>query len=110
IAALHGVGGKTLIYATLIIMSSARAFEAPTLTTLIPAIVPREWLPRATALSSSGGQIAQIAGPALGGIGYGLGAGWVYCVAAALYLCGFACIASMSIDRAPPRREPTTWR
>ena len=27
-----------------------------------------------------------------------------------LYLCGFACIASMSIDRAPPRREPTTWR
>lgn len=67
IAALHGVGGKTLIYATLIIMSSARAFEAPTLTTLIPAIVPREWLPRATALSSSGGQIAQIAGPALGG-------------------------------------------
>lgn len=110
IAALHGVGGKTLIYATLIIMSSARAFEAPTLTTLIPAIVPREWLPRATALSSSGGQIAQIAGPALGGIGYGLGAGWIYCVAAALYLCGFACIASMSIDRAPPRREPTTWR
>ncbi|MCV6902188.1 MAG: MFS transporter, partial [Achromobacter xylosoxidans] len=34
----------------------------------------------------------------------------VYCVAAALYLCGFACIASMSIDRAPPRKEPTTWR
>lgn len=55
IAALHGVGGKTLIYATIIIMSSARAFEAPTLSTLIPAVVPREWLPRATALSSSGG-------------------------------------------------------
>jgi MFS family permease len=69
IAALHGVGGKTLIYATIIIMSSARAFEAPTLATLIPAVVPREWLPRATALASSGGQIAQIAGPALGGVG-----------------------------------------
>ena len=51
-------------------MSSARAFEAPTLSTLIPAVVPREWLPRATALSSSGGQIAQIAGPALGGVGW----------------------------------------
>ena len=83
VAALHGLGGKPLIYATLIIMSSARAFEAPTLSTLIPAVVPREWLPRATALSSSGGQIAQIAGPALGGVGYGLGAGWIYCVAAA---------------------------
>ncbi|MGY6268054.1 MFS transporter [Achromobacter denitrificans] len=109
-AALHGLGGRPLIYATLIVMSSARAFEAPTLSTLIPAIVPRAWLPRATALSSSGGQIAQIAGPALGGIGYGLGAGWIYCFAAALYLAGFASIASMSIDRAPPRKEPATWR
>ncbi len=110
LAALHGLGGRPLIYATLIIMSSARAFEAPTLTTLIPAIVPRAWLPRATALSSSGGQIAQIAGPALGGVGYGLGAGWIYCVAAALYLTAFASIASMAVDRAPPRKEPTTWR
>lgn len=110
VAALHGLGGRPLIYATLIVMSSARAFEAPTLTTLIPAIVPREWLPRATALSSSGGQMAQIAGPALGGVGYGLGAGWIYCVAAALYLAAFASIASMRVDRAPPRKEPTTWR
>ena len=108
VAALHGLGGKPLIYATLIIMSSARAFEAPTLSTLIPAVVPREWLPRATALSSSGGQIAQIAGPALGGVGYGLGAGWIYCVAAALYLTAFAAVASMKIDRTPPRKEPTT--
>ncbi|MGE8261175.1 MAG: MFS transporter [Stenotrophomonas sp.] len=110
IAALHGVGGKTLIYATIIIMSSARAFEAPTLSTLIPAVVPREWLPRATALSSSGGQIAQIAGPALGGVGYSLGAGWIYCVAAALYLTAFIAIATLVIERAPPRKEPTTWR
>ena len=110
IAALHGVGGKTLIYATIIIMSSARAFEAPTLSTLIPAVVPREWLPRATALASSGGQIAQIAGPALGGIGYSLGAGWIYCVAAALYLTAFASIATLVIERALPRKEPTTWR
>ena len=110
VAALHGLGGRPLIYATLIVMSSARAFEAPTLTTLIPAIVPRAWLPRATALSSSGGQIAQIAGPALGGVGYGLGAGWIYCVAAALYLTAFASIASMAIDRPPPRKEPATWR
>ena len=104
VAALHGLGGKPLIYATLIIMSSARAFEAPTLSTLIPAVVPREWLPRATALSSSGGQIAQIAGPALGGVGYGLGAGWIYCVAAALYLTAFAAVASMKIERAPAPR------
>ena len=68
-------------------------------------MVPREWLPRATALSSSGGQIAQIAGPALGGVGYGLGAGWIYCVAAALYLTAFAAVASMKIDGTPPRAD-----
>ncbi|WP_334162250.1 MATE family efflux transporter [Achromobacter insolitus] len=48
--------------------------------------------------------------PALGGVGYGLGAGWIYCVAAALYLSAFASIATLVIERAPPRKEPTTWR
>ena len=89
-------------------MSSARAFEAPTLSTLIPAVVPREW-PRATALSSSGGQIAQIAGPALGGVGYGLGAGWI-CVAAALYLTAFAAVASMKIERRRAASRPPGTR
>ncbi|KOF55431.1 MULTISPECIES: MFS transporter [unclassified Achromobacter] len=110
LAAFEGFGGKPLIYATLIAMSSARAFESPTLSTLIPAVVPRAWLPRATALSSSGGQIAQIAGPALGGLGYGLGPVWVYGLASLLYLASCVCIASLRIERAPPRKEPTTAR
>lgn len=110
LTALHGVGGKALVYLTVIVMSAARAFEAPTLPTLIPALVPRDWIARATAMSASTNQVAQIAGPALGGIGYSAGAGWVYCVAAALYVGGLLCIAGVRTERAPPRKAPTTWR
>ncbi len=109
-AAMQGFGGKALLYITIIVMSSARAFEAPTLSTLIPSLVPRAWIPRATAVSASSSQIAQIAGPAMGGIGFGLGAGWVYAAAAALYLVAFISVTRLVIERAPPRKEPTTWR
>ena len=40
-------------------------------------------------------------------MGYGLGAGWIYAWPRA-YLTAFAAVASMKIERAPPR-EPTTW-
>jgi len=109
-AALHGFGGRALLYTTIVVMSSARAFEAPTLPTLLPAVVPRAWIPRATALSTSTNQAALIAGPSLGGVGYGLGAGWVYGAAAVMYVVAFACIATLVIERAPPRKEVTTLR
>ncbi|WP_186332300.1 MFS transporter [Bordetella genomosp. 13] len=110
LTALYGIGGRTLLYAMIVLISSARAFEAPTLPTLLPAIVPRAWIPRATAMSTSSNQVAMIAGPALGGVGYGLGAGWIYCIAAAMYLVSFSCMVTMVIERAPPRREVTTLR
>ena len=78
VAALHGLGGKPLIYATLIIMSSARLRGAHAV-----HADPRRGAARMAAARHRpvlvGGQIAQIAGPALGGVGYGLGAGWIYC-------------------------------
>jgi len=108
--AIYGAGGRTALYVIVVLISSARAFEAPTLPALLPAIVPRAWIPRATALSTSSNQVAMIAGPALGGLGYGLGAGWIYCVAAAMYLVSFVCMSTMVIERAPPRKEVTTLR
>ena len=107
-AALHGLGGRPLIYATLIVMSSARAFEAPTLTTLIPAIVPRAWLPRATALSSRAGRSRRSPGPRWAASA----TAWARAgstAAAALYLTA-SLHRQHGCDRAPPRKEPTTWR
>jgi MFS family permease len=101
---------RPLVFAAVIVMSSARAFEGPTIATLIPALVPRALIPRATAWSTSSNQVAQIAGPALGGIGYGIGAGAVYFVAAAFYLMGCISVISMKLERSPARKEPTTWQ
>jgi MFS family permease len=107
---LTGLADQWIVYLAIIIISSARAFEAPTLPALIPAVVPRHLIPRATAMSTSSNQVAQIAGPALGGVGYGLGAGWVYALAAACYLAGLYSMLSMKTEGAPARKEPTTWR
>jgi MFS family permease len=107
---LTGLADQWIVYLAIIIISSARAFEAPTLPALIPAVVPRHLIPRATAMSTSSNQVAQIAGPALGGVGYGLGAGWVYALAAACYLAGLYSMLRMKTEGAPARKEPTTWR
>jgi len=107
---LSGQATQAVVYTAVIIMSAARAFEAPTLPALIPAVVPRAIIARATALATSANQIAQIAGPSLGGVGYGLGAGWVYLFAAGCYLTGLAAMLKMRVDRSPPRKEPTTLR
>lgn len=108
-ASITDMASRPLVFTAVIIMSSARAFESPTISTLIPALVPRSLIPRATAWSASSNQVAQIAGPALGGLGYGLGSGWVYVAAAACYLLGCVSMASMTLERSPPRKEPTTW-
>ncbi|OZI18496.1 MFS transporter [Bordetella genomosp. 9] len=107
---LNGAANHVIVYAAIIAISSARAFESPTLPALLPAVVPRFLIPRATALSTSSNQVAQIAGPALGGVGYGLGAGWVYAAAAACYVVGLVAMLGMKTEGPPARKEPTTWQ
>ncbi|ARP81521.1 MFS transporter [Bordetella genomosp. 8] len=107
---LNGAANHVIVYAAIIAISSARAFESPTLPALLPAVVPRILIPRATALSTSSNQVAQIAGPALGGVGYGLGAGWVYAAAAACYAVGLIAMLGMKTEGPPARKEPTTWQ
>ncbi len=70
--------GRGAIFALVAVLGSARAFEMPCMTSLLPAIVPREALRQATAASSSANQTAQILGPALGGALYALGPATVY--------------------------------
>ncbi|OZI60382.1 MFS transporter [Bordetella genomosp. 11] len=107
---LSGEANHQIVYAAIVAISSARAFESPTLPALIPSVVPRFLIPRATALSASSNQVAQIAGPALGGVGYALGAGWVYAAAAACYGAGLVSMLCMKTEGPPVRKEPTTWQ
>ncbi len=85
-----------MIYALVFVVGAAKAFEAPSLQALLPALVPAELFPSAAALSASVFQTATIIGPSLGGLLYGLGSGIVYAICAGIF---FA--ASLSTFQVP---------
>ncbi len=73
-------------YAVLVLFGAARGFAGPSSQSLVAFLVPEEKLARAIALSSSVFTTAVIAGPALGGFLYVLGAPVTYAVCCALFL------------------------
>jgi MFS family permease len=72
------------VFAVMLLFGAARAFAMPTGQALLPNLVPRAQFGAAVALNSSTWQVATIAGPALGGLAYLLGAEVVYAIVAAL--------------------------
>ena len=112
VLALGSLGGwltREGILAILVIIGAARAFENPARASLVPRLVPLPLLSRAIASVTSAGQMARIAGPALGGALYALGATTVYATVTALYLVGAVLIALVTDTQpARPREEITT--
>jgi MFS family permease len=110
-----GAGGgwmtRELILATVFMVGAGRAFEAPTMSALLPRLVPLPMLSRAVAVSSAAHQAAAIAGPALGGVlYYYTDATFAYAAASALYAA--ASILMLLIRSAPVEttRKPTDLR
>ena len=99
---------RDLILAFVFVLGAARAFEAPTLQALLPGLVPPPVLPRAVAGSASANQLATIAGPALGGIGYALSPTFVYAVCCALLVSASILISLIRVARVAPKRERVT--
>ncbi len=65
-------------------MAIAKAFESPSLTSLLPNLVAREELQQAVSTSTSALKVAQMAGPALGGVLYAVSPIAVYGLTALL--------------------------
>jgi len=97
---------SNLILAMVFIIGAARAFEAPTMQTLLPNVVSAELLPRAIAASSSAMQAAFITGPAIGGVLYALSPTLVYATCSVLWISAGLLIARVQIARRIPGREP----
>lgn len=98
---------RELILGLSIALGACRAFQMPTQQALVPMLVPTHLLERAVTLSASGMQAAIICGPALGGVLYVLGAGWVYGTCTALLTS--ACLLMLPVhDPHQPAREKTT--
>ena len=96
---------RELIFATIFVLGIGRAFEAPTVASLLPGIVPPALLSRAVAGASSATQAAFIIGPALGGVLYLVSPTLVYGLCCALFLASSILIASLSTT-APVTRAP----
>jgi MFS family permease len=82
--AARGLDSARPVFAAMVLFGVARAFAMPAGQALLPNLVPREQFGTAVALNSSTWQVATIAGPALGGVVYLLGAPVVYATVAVL--------------------------
>jgi MFS family permease len=83
-------------YGVLLVLGSARALAEPADQALLPLLVPPAQLPRAIAWSSSAWQTAVIAGPALGGLSYALGAPVAYAGCGLAFLTAMAGLATLA--------------
>ena len=99
-----------VIYIVVALLGAARAFEIPTMVSIIPALVPREKVPSATAYFASANQAGAIIGPLLGGFLYEFGPLTVYGSAIGLWVVGACFIFMIRMERAPRASEPISLR
>ncbi|MBV8047118.1 MAG: MFS transporter [Paludibacterium sp.] len=75
-----------LIFGCAMLTGAARAFESPSMQSLLPTLVEEGHLPKSLAMAASARQTAVIVGPAVGGLVFVLGAASVYLACVAAYL------------------------
>ncbi|MFM0204616.1 MFS transporter [Paraburkholderia fungorum] len=97
-----------VIYVLAACVGAARAFESPAVASLLPAVVPRGQLPKATAWATSANQSAQIAGPALGGLLYGIGPGAAYLACTLSFAAAAATVWAIPLQARVASRAPVT--
>ena len=96
------------IYVFTALGAAAIAFDNPARQSLVPSLVPREHLPNALALSSTGGQVATIFGPLVAGLVIArLGVAWAYGINALSFL---AVIAALLLLRYRPAEGAAAGR
>ena len=78
------------IFLAAALLGVARAFEWPASSSLLAGLVPRAIYPQAVAWNSSVRQVATIAGPALGGLLYGIGPTAAFAACAGAWLAALA--------------------
>jgi MFS family permease len=106
LGAWHGWHDVAPIYAIAAITGAARAFESPSMAALLPNLVARNQLQHASAWSTSANQTAQILGPAMGGVLYGLGALTVFGAVTVAFLVAACAVGAIKIDEAVRMRAP----
>jgi len=109
VLALASASGRltpNLLLAMAFIVGTGRAFEQPSLQSVLPNIVPADVLPRAIAGSNSASQTAVVAGPAIGGLLIAFNPILVFAVCAALWLSAGIVMLGFAIEPKTSVRAP----
>ena len=95
-----------LLLAMAFMVGAGRAFEQPSLQSVLPNVVPAHVLPRAIAAANSAAQAAVVAGPALGGVLIALSPTLAFAVCALLWLSAAFVMLGIAMERTIAKRPP----
>lgn len=98
------------IFAAVVLLGTATAFESPAAVSMLPAVAPEGMLQKGTALFTGAFQVAMIGGPALGGLAYALSPGAAYGLMALCAVLASALNGAIMLDRPAEAREAPTFR
>lgn len=98
---------RELLFGVSLLLGAARTFQMPAQQSLVPSLVPAGMLARATAMSSSGNQVAVIGGPAAAGLLFAGSGTVVYATATVLLVVALVAILRVG-DRRVAVIEPPT--
>ncbi|MEX0840809.1 MAG: MFS transporter [Xanthobacteraceae bacterium] len=113
-AAALAVGSMTgglntgIIFSIVFVIGACRAFDGPTMHTLVPSIMPPPMISRAIAAGATANQIATIGGPAVGGLLYVFGPEVVYSVCFGAFVIASVLVGLIRIERPPKEKKPVT--
>lgn len=98
-----------IIFSAVLLMGFCRAFDNPTLHTLIPGIVPKDMISRAVAAGASANQVATISGPFIAGFIYGFfGPEAVYSICLVAFILAGVLVGFLRLNFPPRQKEPMT--
>jgi len=89
-------------------LAAGRAFMNPAALAMAPNLVERSQIPSAIACSTAAWQLSSIAGPALGGVLYGIAPAAAYSVAVTMALVGTLAVIAIRLVEQPASKEAST--
>jgi MFS family permease len=98
VAILTHTLNRNLLFTAVFLLGCARAFELPTGSALVPALVPAPLIPRAVAAWTSANQTATICGPALGGLIYAFSPLAVGIVCVVFFVCAITFVSLIRLQ------------
>ncbi len=100
VSTARGTVTLPLLYAMVLLIAVAAAFDNPSRAALLPTLVSREFFPRAVTITSTNQALAFVTGPAAGGfVIAGAGVGAVYAVYAGLIVGSLGALACIRPHR-----------